>query len=136
MVFLVTISGSPSPDEFDGFLDDITQWLSAIRTTGERISLIVDPSQLTRFDAHMRRSYGQWRGEQRALIRETCSKAAYVTHDAMWRGIMTAVFWFAKPAIPVELCASRELALDWLRAGADAPSDPAPGGLPPAGDRF
>lgn len=114
-VFLITIAGAPTAEEFDGFLHDMADWLSAMRAGGEKISLIVDPSQLTRFDAHMRRSYGLWRGDHRALILASCSRAAYVTRDAMWRGIITAVFWFAKPVIPVELCASRQVALEWLK---------------------
>lgn len=114
-IFLVTIAGSPSPEEFDGFLDDMAVWLHAMSAHGEKIALIVDPSQLTRFDAHMRRSYGLWREKNRGLIQASCSRAAYVTRDPMWRGIITAVFWFAKPAIPVELCANRQGALDWLK---------------------
>jgi hypothetical protein len=114
------MAGAPSPSEFDGFLDDMGAWLSALCDGGEKVALIVDPSHLTRFDAHMRRAYGHWREAHRALIQASCSRAAYVTQDAMWRGIMTAVFWFAKPAIPVELCASRQVAVEWLKAASES----------------
>lgn len=114
-IFLVTLAGAPSPEEFDRFLDDTATWLLAMSEHGEKVALIVDPSQLTRFDAHMRRSYGLWREKNRMLIQASCSRAAYVTRDPMWRGIITAVFWFAKPTITVELCADRQAALDWLK---------------------
>lgn len=117
-IFLITVAGSPSADEFGRFLDEMAIWLDAMEACGERVALIVDPGQLTRFDAHMRRSYGQWRAAHRPLIEASCTRAAYVTRDAVWRGIMTAVFWFAKPAIPVELCESRQVALEWLKAPA------------------
>lgn len=114
-IYLVTMMGAPSPERWDLFLQELTRWLTSIRLSGRKVALVVDPSGLTRFDAPLRQAYGRWRADQRALIVASVTRAGYIAADAMWRGILTAVFWVAKPAIPVELFPSRQAALEWLQ---------------------
>jgi hypothetical protein len=86
---------------------------------GQKVQLIVDPSGLTRFDAQLRGIYGEWRKANMALIGRSCARAAYIADGAIWRGVMTAIFWFAKPIIPVKIFADRSLAESWLRDPAE-----------------
>lgn len=114
--YLVTIRGEPVGNEYADHLRDTTRWLQELRSQGRRAELIVDASGMTRFDAAMRSAYGKWRKVHMQLIKSSCERAAYVTPDAFWRGIVTAVFWVAPPIIPVRTFASRAEAAAWLAA--------------------
>lgn len=113
-IHLVTVEGSPSEAEFSAFLDCTAQWLSSFHRRGAPARLIVDPSGLTRFDASLRSIYGEWRKENMELIGASCVRAAYIADGAIWRGVMTAIFWFAKPIIPVKTFPTRAAAESWV----------------------
>lgn len=113
-IHLVTLVGSPSEAEFSAFLQRTAVWLSTFQRQGIRARLIVDPSGLTRFDASLRGIYGEWRKDNMALIGASCARAAYVADGAIWRGVMTAIFWFAKPIIPVKTFPDQASAEAWV----------------------
>jgi len=120
-IWLVTLEGAPEDSEFSEFLEKTADWLDGFRKEGRRIALVVDPSLLTRFDAPMRTAYGEWRKVNMALIRETCTRAAYIAEDAVWRGVLTAIFWVAKPAIPVQTFSDTQKAKLWISKKDDLP---------------
>ncbi len=118
-IHLVTLEGGPTETEFAAFLDQTGSWLSGFERRRQKALLIVDPSGLTRFDASLRVIYGEWRKTNMSMIERNCSRAAYIADGALWRGVMTAIFWFAKPIIPVKIFASRALAGEWLQTSAE-----------------
>lgn len=115
-VVLFVLAGAPNDEEFAAFLGDVARFLRSVQRRGELVSLVLDPSGLTRFDASMRKAYGEWRAANMVLIRHSCARAAYVTQSALGRGILTAVFWIAPPAIPVETFSDRDTAIAWVNA--------------------
>ncbi len=118
-VTLVTLGGAASEAEFEARLEEIRLWLLDYEARGELAVLLIDPSAMTRLDASVRRVYGEWRAENIELIGKTVERAAYIANSSVWRGILTAVFWFARPIIPVKLVANRAAGLSWIeRTGA------------------
>lgn len=118
-VWLVTLEGCPTEEEFESFLKKTVDWLAEFQKSGTKIALIVDPARLTRFDAPMRTAYGEWRKKNMVLIQATCTRAAYIAHDAMWRGVLTAIFWVAKPVIPVQTFANEDKSREWIHSKDD-----------------
>ena len=113
-ITLVTLSGAPSHAAFEAHLADMKSWLLGYQQRGERAILLIDPSAMTKLDASVRRVYGQWRAENIELIGQTVERAAYVANSALWRGILTAVFWFARPVVPVKLVPNQATGLEWI----------------------
>ena len=112
-VHVCTIGGAPSPDELRQVLGGIAKWLASFDAP---ILLIVDLTSLTVSDAPLRGVYGKWRGDHKMLIKSTIARAGYVADGAVWRGVLTAIFWIAQPVIPVRIFATEELAHEWLKS--------------------
>ncbi len=115
-ITLITLDGAPSEASFKAELAVIRQWLVSSQKKGERVILLIDPSGMTKLDASVRKVYGQWRAENIQLIGQSVERAAYVANSALWRGILTAVFWFARPVIPVKLVPNRTTGLKWIES--------------------
>ena len=115
---------SPSPDQWHGMLRAATEWLLDLERRGCRVSVVVDPSGMGNADVVARTAAGHWRADHLPLIANTCRCAGYVADSSVMRGVLQAVFWFARPAIPVQIFGSREQALDWVQIqGPAQPSD-------------
>lgn len=108
----------PSLDEWSAALARATEWLLDLERRGRRVLVVVDPSGMGNVDASIRSFAGEWRAQHLPLIANTCECAAYVADTPLVRGVLTAVFWFARPVIPVQIVASREEALAWVEARA------------------
>ena len=127
-IHVCTIGGAPSLAELRGVLDGIAKWLASF---DEPILLIVDLTGLTISDAPLRGAYGKWRGDHKMLIKRAIVRAGYVADGAVWRGVLTAIFWIAQPVIPVKIFATEELAHEWLKSTQEeSASDTAPGPPP------
>jgi hypothetical protein len=114
-VTLITLSGNPTLEEWRGALDDGAAWLTDLEQRGLRTTVVIDPSELQVPSAQARRMFGEWRAEHMPLITNVCSCAAYVAPSAVMRGVLVAIFWVARPVIPVEIVQSREAAVSWAR---------------------
>ncbi len=113
-VTLWEISGSPTIGEWRSMLVVAGRWLQEQESRGRKWGIIVDPSGLATVPAEIRKEAGQWRAENMPLIANTCICASYVAQSPLMRGAITAVFWFAKPVIPVSVRSNQEEAHQWL----------------------
>jgi hypothetical protein len=113
-IALWELSGSPTMDEWRSVMKIAGRWLLEQESRGRRWGIIVDPSGLLGISADIRKEAGQWRGENMPLIANTCICASYVAPSALLRGAITAVFWFAKPVVPVSVRSSQEEAHQWV----------------------
>jgi hypothetical protein len=113
-VVLWTMYGLPTDALWQELLDHAETWLNEQESRGKKWGMIIDPTQMTSVSANMRRMAGQWRGRNMPLIANTCICASYVAGSPVWRGAITAVFWFAKPVVPVSVRASQEEAHQWV----------------------
>ena len=77
---------------------------------------MVDLAQMATATASHRSLLGNWRVRHQALIANAVERAAYIAPSAMMRGMLTAIFWFARPVVPVQVSKDRQEALAWLRA--------------------
>jgi hypothetical protein len=114
-VTIITLSGNPSLEEWQGALDEGAAWLTDLERRGLHTCLVIDPSDLQVPSAQARRMFGEWRAEHMPLITNVCICAAYVAASPVMRGVLVAIFWVARPVIPVEIVQSREAALAWTR---------------------
>lgn len=109
------LAGEPTEEQWLRSMRHAELFLKEVESRGQSSwAVVVDPSQLYRVDARMRRLIGEWRAENMALIANTCVCACYVAESAWLRGAITAVMWFAKPVIPVSTKATREEAISWV----------------------
>jgi hypothetical protein len=115
-VVLWTLHETPTRPEWTSFLACVTEWLQDLERRGCRISVVVDPTGMPQPDAVGRTAISEWRAEHLPLIANTCRCAAYVADGPVWRSLLTAVFWFARPVVPVQVCSNRGDALDWVQS--------------------
>lgn len=113
-ITLWEVSGAPTMAEWRSVLNVAGRWLLEQESRGRQWGIIVDPSGLENISAEIRKEAGQWRAENMALIANTCICASYVAPSALLRGAITAVFWFAKPVVPVSVRGSQEDAHQWV----------------------
>lgn len=106
--------GTASDLEWQGLLEVAERWLLEQESRGRKWGLIIDPSGMDAVSADQRRAAGEWRALNMPLIANTCTCASYVATNSMLRGAITAVFWFAKPVVPVSVHASKEDAHQWV----------------------
>jgi len=115
-VVLWAMYETPSVEDWQSFLADGTDWLLDLERRGCKIGVVVDPSGMGNANGSTRRAAGEWRASHLPLIANTCVCASYVAENSIMRSVLTAVFWFARPVIPVQICASRDEALAWVQA--------------------
>jgi hypothetical protein len=108
--------GTASDAEWLGLLEDAERWLLEQESRGKKWGIVIDPSGMPAISADLRRAAGEWRALNMPLIANTCACASYVATNSMLRGAITAVFWFAKPVVPVSVHASQEDAHQWVIA--------------------
>lgn len=113
-VVLWQMFGTPTEPGWARILRDAEVWLNEQESRGRKWGMIIDPTEMTGISANMRRSAGNWRGDNMPLIANTCICASYVATSPVWRGAITAVFWFAKPVVPVSVRANQEEAFQWV----------------------
>lgn len=113
-VTLWEISGTPTIGEWRSLLAVAGRWLQEQESRGRKWGIVVDPSGLENVSAEIRKEAGQWRAENMPLIANTCICASYVAESPLMRGAITAVFWFAKPVIPVSVRGTQEDAHQWV----------------------
>jgi hypothetical protein len=114
-VSLIVLSGNPTLEELQGALDEATAWLTDLEQRGLHTSIVIDPSEMQVPSAQARRMFGEWRAEHMPLITNVCICATYVAASAVMRGVLVAIFWVARPVIPVEIVQSRDEGLRWAR---------------------
>ncbi len=112
-VTLWEMEGTPEALYWAAMFEEASRFLKDLEQRGKSTAVIVDSSDLTPIDAGMRKTAGQWRAENMALIANVVPCASYVAQRAWMRGALTAIFWFASPTIPVGVRASRDEALIW-----------------------
>jgi hypothetical protein len=93
---------------------DATLWMSDLESRGQKSGVVVDPTEMISVDAEQRRAFGQWRAEHMPLIANTCICGSYVAPSSILRGAVTAVFWFAKPVVPVSVKATQQESIQWV----------------------
>ena len=108
------MTGTPSEEEWRKLMDAAAMWLLEQESRGKRWGVIVDPSRMENVSAELRKMAGEWRARNMALIANTCTCASYVASSPVLRGAITAVFWFAKPVIPVSVRGTQEEAHQWV----------------------
>jgi hypothetical protein len=113
-VVLWQMFGPPDETRWERMLREAEAWLIEQEGRGRQWGMIIDPTEMTSVTANMRRAAGQWRARNMPLIANTCICAAYVATSPVWRGAITAVFWFAKPVVPVSVRANQEEAHQWV----------------------
>jgi len=122
---LFVLSGAPSHEEWLRALDDGAAWLVDLERRGIRTRVVIDPSELSVPSARARKAFGEWRSAHMPLIVNVCSCAAYVAASPVMRGVLAAVFWFARPLIPVEIVSTRREAMSWASSAPAVGSKPA-----------
>lgn len=113
-IVLWELTGLPTSDEWRSMLKVAGHWLHEQESRGRKWGMIIDPSGLLSISAEIRNEAGKWRAENMPLIANTCTCAAYVAPSALLRGAITAVFWFAKPVVPVSVRGTQEEAHQWV----------------------
>ena len=113
-VVLWELRGFPTPAQWQVTLAAATLWMSDLESRGQKMGVVIDPTDMVSVDADTRRAAGQWRAAQMPLIANSCICAAYVAPNALLRGAIAAILWLAKPEIPVSLKATREEAILWV----------------------
>lgn len=108
------LSGMPTISEWRALLNSAGLWLREQESRGRKWGIVVDPSDLENISTEIRAEAGQWRAENMPLIANTCTCAAYVAPSPLLRGAITAIFWFAKPVVPVSVRATQEEAHQWI----------------------
>jgi hypothetical protein len=114
-ITVIVLTGDPSIAEWQAALHESAVWLNDLEQRGLHTSLVIDPTALQVPGAAARRMFGEWRALHMPLITNVCRCAAYVAASPVMRGVLVAVFWIARPVIPVEIAASRDQALAWAR---------------------
>jgi hypothetical protein len=114
-ITLWEVSGQPDSSGWARMLREWSAYLFQLELRGKRMSLLIDPSDLSPIDAALRRAAGQWRADNMALIANVVPCASYVAKNAWIRGAITAIFWFAPPVVPVGVKATRQEALTWIQ---------------------
>ncbi len=115
-VVLFEISGVPTDEGIREFLNEVESFFRSLESRAQKVRAVVDLAQMEAATASHRSLLAQWRLGHQALIANAVERAVYIAPSAMMRGMLTAVFWFAQPVIPVQVSGSRQEALLWLRA--------------------
>ncbi len=115
-IVLFEISGSPSDEGITEFLAEVESFFRSLESRASKICAVVDLAQMATATASHRSLLGNWRVRHQALIANAVERAAYIAPSAMMRGMLTAIFWFARPVVPVQVSKDRQEALAWLRA--------------------
>lgn len=115
-IVLFEISGTPTEDGLNEYLAEVESFFSSLESRGQKICAVVDLAQMETASASHRSQLGTWRARHLALIANAVERAVYIAPSAMMRGMLTAVFWFAEPVVPVQVSKDRHEALTWLRA--------------------
>lgn len=114
-ITLIVLRGDPSPEEWNVVLDDTAAWLNDLERRGLRTCVVIDSSDLRVPGTTARRIFGEWRAQHMPLITNVCRCAAYVAASPVMRGVLVAVFWIARPVVPVEIVGTRDSGLNWVR---------------------
>lgn len=113
-LFLWELTGDPDPASWGAFLESVTFWLVDLERRGCRVGVVVDSSGMPSFPASVQEQTGQWRKEYLPLIANTCICASYVAESAWRRSLLTAIFWFARPVVPVKLSLDAAQGQKWV----------------------
>ena len=117
-IVLFQVSGMPTEEGVREFLNEVESFFRSLESRAQKIEAVVDLAQMEATTASHRSMLAQWRLRRKALIANAVDRAVYIAPSAMMRGMLTAVFWFAQPVVPVQVSRSRQEALMWLRANA------------------
>jgi len=108
--------GDPTPAEWSSCLDAVLEWLTEAERRGQRLRVLIDSTGMPTVRVQTRRAFAEWRARHLALIANAVARAAYVADGPLLRSVLTAVFWFAPPVVPVEIASTKREALIWLGA--------------------
>jgi hypothetical protein len=100
------------PDsELDGALGWIEEILRGLKA-GDKCAQVTDLSRVRRTPpASQRQLAGRWLTRNAELLARTSVGGGAVTPSPILRGIVTAIYWFHKPATSIEFFATRPQAL-------------------------
>lgn len=123
--------GDPTPEEWSSCLDAVLDWLTEAERRGQRLRVLVDSTGMPTVRVQTRRAFAEWRVRHLALIANAVAAAAYVADGPLMRGVLTTVFWFAPPVVPVEIVSTKREALLWLGAEPGPATEERPAQLAP-----
>lgn len=118
----ITIDSSDPPllrIRYDGAFSDgelhayLTRLDEVVRTAGKKVALI-DLRAAVGAPASQRRAQADWiRSHEHRLKRDVLA-AAFVTENALIRGVVTAVFWIRPLPLPTTIVADMNSAKAWI----------------------
>lgn len=94
--------GTLDADGMARMLDELSRRL---RAAGEQLALVYDADVSTagRPDAASRQVAGEWLRREEALLARSCAGIDFSFASPLSRGVLTAVFWIARPPVPVQV---------------------------------
>ncbi|WP_375767555.1 hypothetical protein NR798_38660 [Archangium gephyra] len=120
----VRLSGEPSRQAFEAYLDRSTQYLQR----GEPHLCIFDLSALWLLSTEQRQRHVEWLEANAALMRQTLLGLAYVITSPTVVLTMSVIFHFRPPPVPYTIVAHLDAAKAWAarhldEAGLRAPAE-------------
>jgi hypothetical protein len=109
IALLATFRNVLSDEEFDGFLNKITEHLDS----GVRRVLIADHTQLRALPPSQRHALVEYRKKNASRYQAAFPGIVYVQPSALLRGALQATFWFIKPPVPTKVVETMGQAWQW-----------------------
>ncbi|MCP5055824.1 MAG: hypothetical protein GY937_03760 [bacterium] len=110
---LVEIRWPPDPSTAE--LDAHLRRLQGYLDRGVPFKLLYDVSRTRPINSLERKEFVDFFSRNREALQLRCRGVAYITRKAVHRGILTAIGWFITFPFPLEVSATREQGLQWLR---------------------
>ncbi len=111
-VVVVSVGGDVERETLVRLLDEL---MTMYRSWTEPGLVVFDFSEVTAFDATLRRVLAAWRAQNKAELEVQIGAVAYVITSRVVRGYLTAVNWLRPHALPQRVCSDRATAIQWLR---------------------
>ena len=81
----------------------------------EAFQLLYDVGNARAINSLERKKFVDFFSENRQALEKRCRGVAYITQKKIHRGILTAIGWFITLPFPLEVFATREQGMEWLR---------------------
>jgi hypothetical protein len=105
-------------------LEQLRIMMTNLRHEGSRVIGIFDLSLASPLTAKQRKYQAEWLADNAPLMRFSMAALAYVVPDPIVRGVLTALFWIARPPVRHVLSSTIDEALAWSLAQCDVAGIP------------
>ena len=112
-ILLTYLAESPPKESFDAFLDALARDIDSVEKPR---AVIYEVPRMATFDATLRRRVGELLDQRRAKLTYVTQGFVLVTGSPIVRGLLSAVFWLARPGYPWTIVGETEEAFAWVRA--------------------